>query len=103
MALYLKYARPAFSIGLSIRPPPATIPTIARLLEAMVFFEPEGNLTFDLYNELSMSVVTENKSNRVRAVEEEKTRPDTWYKMRLVCVFFSFENNAGHTDGHDLI
>merc|ERR1711921_41080 len=47
LALYLKYARPAFSIGLSIRPPPATIPTMARLLEAMVFFEPEGNLTFD--------------------------------------------------------
>lgn len=27
-ALYLKYARPAFNMGLSIRPPPDTIPTI---------------------------------------------------------------------------
>lgn len=26
LALYLKYARPAFSTGLSILPPPATIP-----------------------------------------------------------------------------
>jgi hypothetical protein len=30
--LYLWYATPAFKIGLSIRPPPATMPTIARQL-----------------------------------------------------------------------
>ena len=28
----------------------------------------------------------------------KKTRPDTWHKMRLVCVLFSFENNTGPTD-----
>ena len=26
------------------------------------------------------------------------TRPDTGHKMRLVCVLFTFENNAGPTD-----
>ena len=26
------------------------------------------------------------------------TRPDTWYKMRLVCVLFTFENKTGQTD-----
>ena len=39
------------------------------------------------------------------------TRPDTRHKMRLVCVHFTFENNAGPTDrrtdgptdGHDLL
>lgn len=30
LALYLWYALPAFSIGFSVRPPPATCPTIAR-------------------------------------------------------------------------
>ena len=34
-------------------------------------------------------------------------RPDTWHKMRLLCVLFTFENNAaltdGPTDGHDLL
>ena len=29
----------------------------------------------------------------------EKTRPDTRHKMHLVCVFFTFENNTGQTDG----
>ena len=28
-----------------------------------------------------------------------KTRPDTRHKMRLVCVFLTFKNNTGHTDG----
>ena len=36
-----------------------------------------------------------------------QTRPDTRHKMRLVSVLFTFENNAGPTDGptdgHDLI
>ena len=27
------------------------------------------------------------------------TRPDTRHKMRLVCVLFTIENNAGPTDG----
>ena len=39
------------------------------------------------------------------------TRPDTRHKMRLVCVFFTFQNNTGQTDGrtdlrtdgHDLL
>ena len=39
--------------------------------------------------------------------EHHTTRPDTRQKMRLVCVFFTFENNTGHTngrtDGHDLL
>merc|ERR1719216_403690 len=43
--LYLWYARPAFNNGLSIRPPPATIPTLARLNEGMTFLIPEGNFT----------------------------------------------------------
>lgn len=30
LALYFQYARPAFSIGFSVRPPPATWPTVAR-------------------------------------------------------------------------
>ena len=30
--------------------------------------------------------------------KERKTRPDTRHKMRLVCVLFTFENNAGPTD-----
>jgi hypothetical protein len=30
LALYLWYALPAFSMGFSVRPPPATWPTIAR-------------------------------------------------------------------------
>merc|ERR1719323_209440 len=33
---------PALSTGLSIRPPPATMPTTARQLEGTVFLEPEG-------------------------------------------------------------
>ena len=28
----------------------------------------------------------------------EKTRPNTRHKMRLVCVLFTFEKNAGQTD-----
>ena len=47
--------------------------------------------------------------------EYQKTRPDTRHKMRLVCVLFTFKNNArptdlrtdrrtdGPTDGHDLL
>ena len=42
---------------------------------------------------------------------EQKTRPDTRHKMRLVCVLFTFENNMGQSDertdlrmdGHDLL
>ena len=49
LALYLKYALPAFSIGLSIRPPPATIPIMARFVDFIVFFAPDGNLTFVLF------------------------------------------------------
>ena len=41
----------------------------------------------------------------------KKTWPDTRHKMRLVGVFFTFENNTGQTDGrtdgpadgHDLL
>ena len=28
-----------------------------------------------------------------------RTRPDTWHKMRLECVLFTFEDNTGYTDG----
>merc|ERR1711921_69988 len=45
LALYLWYAAPAFNKGLSIRPPPATIPMMARLVEGMSFLEPDGSLT----------------------------------------------------------
>merc|ERR1719489_440968 len=48
LSLVLEGALPAFNRGLSILPPPATMPTIARLLEGIVFFDPDGNFTFDL-------------------------------------------------------
>src|SRR5690242_2060053 len=40
--LYLWKARPAFRMGLSVRPPPAIKPIIARHWLLMVFMEPEG-------------------------------------------------------------
>merc|ERR1719462_761143 len=43
--LYLWYARPAFNRGLSMRPPPATIPTEALLKEGITFLIPLGNFT----------------------------------------------------------
>jgi hypothetical protein len=48
LALYFQYALPAFNIGLSIRPPPATMPIIARLNDDIVFLAPDGILTFVL-------------------------------------------------------
>merc|ERR1711921_8362 len=45
LTLYLWYARPAFNKGLSIRPPPATIPTLALLKEGITFLTPEGSFT----------------------------------------------------------
>ena len=33
-----------------------------------------------------------------RELETGKRRPDTRHKMRLVCVLFTFEKNAGPTD-----
>merc|ERR1711921_22319 len=45
LTLYLWKARPAFKMGLSIRPPPATIPIIARLADGRTFLAPEGNFT----------------------------------------------------------
>lgn len=39
---YLWKARPAFSMGLSVRPPPAMMPTMARQRLLQVRFEPEG-------------------------------------------------------------
>ena len=33
-----------------------------------------------------------------RLAHSKKTRPETWHKMRLVYVFFNFENNAVPTD-----
>merc|ERR1740129_2651384 len=42
LTLYLWKFLPAFRIGLSMRPPPAQIPTTARHLEGTVFREPEG-------------------------------------------------------------
>lgn len=38
----LWWARPALSMGLSIRPPPATMPTVQRAIEDTVFLAPEG-------------------------------------------------------------
>ena len=52
---------------------------------------------------------------KIDACGRKETRPDTRHKMRLVCVLFTFENNAGRTygptdqrtdgrtDGHDLL
>ena len=37
LTLYLWYARPAFNRGLSIRPPPATTPTVARHRESKTY------------------------------------------------------------------
>merc|ERR1712130_333244 len=42
--LYLWYARPALRRGLSIRPPPATTPTVARHRLSSTFLAPEGIL-----------------------------------------------------------
>mmetsp|Transcript_7688 Transcript_7688/g.13894 ORF Transcript_7688/g.13894 Transcript_7688/m.13894 type:complete len:87 (+) Transcript_7688:173-433(+) len=44
LALYLWYAFPALRRGLSIRPPPATTPTMARQLESTTFLVPDGSL-----------------------------------------------------------
>uniref|UniRef100_A0A1A9V5S6 Secreted protein n=1 Tax=Glossina austeni TaxID=7395 RepID=A0A1A9V5S6_GLOAU len=45
MLMITATARPAFRMGLSIRPPPATIPTIARLAEGTTFLAPDGSFT----------------------------------------------------------
>ena len=45
LALNLWKARPAFSMGLSIRPPPATMPIAARAFDVSVFFWPDGMRT----------------------------------------------------------
>ncbi len=37
LALYLWYALPALSMGFSVRPPPATMPTIARAVLGMTY------------------------------------------------------------------
>ena len=44
LALYLWYALPAFNIGLSTLPPPATIPITALLNDGTDFLIPEGSL-----------------------------------------------------------
>ena len=41
----LCFARDAFMRGLSVRPPPATIPTIPRQVLGRTFFAPDGSLT----------------------------------------------------------
>ena len=38
-------------------------------------------------------------ANESQRKGEDKTRPDTRHKMRLVCVLFTFENNTEPTDG----
>merc|ERR1719335_2147471 len=43
--LYLWKLLPAFRTGLSMRPPPATMPTTARPLDGIVFLEPDGRRT----------------------------------------------------------
>merc|ERR1712093_729073 len=43
---YLWYARPALSMGLSMRPPPATMPMVPRQEFNTHFLEPEGRRTF---------------------------------------------------------
>ena len=50
LALNLWNARPALSNGLSILPPPATMPTVARAPPEMVFFEPEGSRILVLFS-----------------------------------------------------
>merc|ERR1712080_782099 len=42
---YLWKALPALRMGLSILPPPAIHPTMARLAEGITFLEPEGSFT----------------------------------------------------------
>merc|ERR1712168_864432 len=46
--LYLWYALPALRMGLSIPPPPATMPTVARLAEGITLLEPDGIFTLVL-------------------------------------------------------
>ena len=43
---YLWYARPALSMGLSVRPPPATMPTIALQTDLTLFLPPDGRRSF---------------------------------------------------------
>jgi hypothetical protein len=72
LALYLKYALPAFNIGLSIRPPPATIPIMARFVDFIVFLAPDGNLTFVLLAsglcEIIVAEFPEAKKNLVNKI-----------------------------------
>ena len=39
------------------------------------------------------------KEEETKLWEDRETRPDTRHKMRLVCLFITFENNMGRTDG----
>ena len=43
-AFILKYEAAALSIGLSVRPPPATIPIIALQVPGILFLDPDGSL-----------------------------------------------------------
>lgn len=56
--LYLWYARPALSIGLSMRPPPAMMPTIARHLVVVVVEGQAGVNTHTTGSSLPASQVT---------------------------------------------
>ena len=40
-----------------------------------------------------------NEHNHSIVLPTSRTRPDTWHKMRLICIHFTFENNTGLTDG----
>ena len=44
--------------------------------------------------------ICKNRNGGLEVVSKaSKTRPDTWHKMRLVCVLFTLENKTGRTYG----
>ena len=54
-----------------------------------------------IYNLKGNKILCKKENGRkilIRIIRSFFLRPDTWHKMRLVCVLFTFENNAGPTD-----
>jgi hypothetical protein len=54
----LWYAFPAFNMGFSVLPPPATCPTIARHPLGTIFFAPDGNLILQYPQKQSLNEFT---------------------------------------------
>ena len=70
LTLYLWYELPALSRGLSIRPPPAMMPTIARQSLLMVLRAPDGSLTRVLPESGSCQQVDQVQNCTTRVIVE---------------------------------